>query len=107
MAGRNYKFPHPDDVSPGQGAVLCPSDRVLALYNQESGAPKKAKSISKKVREWFFNHAHQQGWAGVRFLKDVQTSEASGCVLWIPPREINLSVNLTAQTLVLVDSSDA
>lgn len=105
--GRSHKFPQPDDVRPIQRAVLCPADRVIALYNQDSGAPQDAVRMSKKVRDWFFSEAHKRGWAGVRFLKDVQSSYGSGCVLWIPPRKIDVTIVVTEKTLVLTDSSEA
>jgi hypothetical protein len=104
--GRKYKFPCPSDVSSGQGAVLCPAERVIALYNQGSNNVQRSVKISKKVREWFFDEAHSKGWAGVRFIKDVQSSHGSGCILWIPPRQIDVSINVTQETLVLVNSSE-
>jgi len=104
--GRRYKFPSPNDVKASQRAVLCPADRVIALYNQDSGHPKRAVRFSKKVRDWFFNEAQRHGWAGAHFLKDVQSNHGSGCVLWISPREVNVSVTVTKETLVLVNSAE-
>ena len=97
------KFPSPGNCKPADQAVLCPADRVLGLYNQDSEDTKK--KIAKKVRDWFGSEARKKGWAGVRFLKDVQSSHGAGCVLWIPPQKINIQINVTNQTLVLVDAT--
>jgi hypothetical protein len=97
--GRDHKFPNPHDCRPNDQAVLCPAERVLALYNQDSGDT--AEKIAKKVRQWFIGKARSNGWAGVRFLKDVQSSHGSGCLLWIPPRVINVTVEVTQNILIL------
>jgi hypothetical protein len=67
--GRNLKFPKPENYKPDAPAILCPAERVLGLYNQDSGDT--AKKIAKKVRKWFFSEAHEKGWAGVHFLPEV------------------------------------
>jgi len=97
--GRNHKFPNPSDCRPNDQAVLCPAERVLALYNQDSGDT--ATKIAKKVRHWFIATGRDAGWAGVRFLKDVQSSHGAGCLLWIPPRQINVTVQVTQHILIL------
>lgn len=102
--GRNIKFPSPSDCRPSDQAVLCPADRVLGLYNQNSGDT--ADRIAKKVRTWFMQQARKKGWAGVRFLKDVQSSHGTGCILWIPPRQINVQITVTDQMLVLESGAE-
>ncbi len=101
---RDFKFPSPDDYKPAQPAVFCPAERVLNLYNQDSG--EIGERIAKKVRIWFRARAHEAGWAGIHFLPEVQSNHGAGCVLWRPPQQINLQVVVTKQTLVLVDESD-
>lgn len=77
---RKYKFPQSDEVTKKDPAVMCPADRVLELYNQDH--EKDAARISKKVRTWFTEQAHENGWDGVRFLPEVQSGHGAGCVLW-------------------------
>lgn len=60
--------------------MLCPAERVLELYNQDSG--KTAKRVSKSVRTWFEEEAYREGWTGVTFLPEVSTGHSSGCVMW-------------------------
>jgi hypothetical protein len=100
---RKIKFPTPADCKPAEPAVLCPADRVIGLYNQDSGYT--AQRIAKKVRTWFRTEAIKKGWAGVRFLTDVQSSHGAGCVLWRPPDQVNISITITNQ-LVLVNQAD-
>ena len=100
MAGAKLKFPQPNDYKSAIPAVLCPADRVVGLYNQDSGDT--AKRICKKVRKWFFDQAAQKGWAGVHFLPQVQSNHGAGCILWRPPQQINMSVKVTKKTLVLL-----
>jgi hypothetical protein len=97
--GRKFKFPTPKDCKAGNPAMLCPAERVMNLYKQATN--KNAQRISKSVREWFAMTADQQGWAGVHFLPEVQSNYGAGCVLWPPPQQINVSVNITNQILVL------
>ena len=73
---KNFKFPDPNDYPPKSPAVLCPSERVLNLYNQDSGH--RADRVSKKVKLWFAQEAHARDWAGVRFLPEVQTQHTAG-----------------------------
>jgi hypothetical protein len=101
---RDHKFPDPKDYPPKFPAVLCPSERVLYLYNQESG--KSAKRIAKKVKKWFTEEAHRLGWAGVRFLPEVQTQHSAGAILWQPPSTVNVQITVTKQTLVLAEAED-
>ena len=97
---RKFVFPNPANCKPKDPAVLCPAERVIAIYNQDSG--ETAQRISKNVRVWFAAKAIEKGWAGVHFLPEVQSAHGSGCVLWLPPQQINVNVNVTNKTLVLV-----
>lgn len=99
MVGAKLKFPDPKSCKPQDPAVLCPADRVLGLYNQGSGD--KAQRIAKKVRKWFASKAIANGWAGVHFLPEIQSAHGAGCVLWLPPQQINVSIKVTKQVLVL------
>ena len=74
-----YKFPKSSERSEAKPAVLCAGDRVLNLYNQDSG--KQAKRISKSVRDWFTDSALADGWSAVGFLPEVQSQHGAGCVL--------------------------
>lgn len=74
-----HKFPSAADRSEAKPAVLCPSERVLKLYEQGTG--KEAKKISKSVREWFTDQALSKGWDGVGFLPEAQSQNGAGCVL--------------------------
>lgn len=78
-ATRPYKFPKANERSEAKPAVLCSSDRVLKLYEQETG--KEAKRISKSVRNWFTDKALADGWDAVGFLPEVQSQHGAGCVL--------------------------
>jgi len=99
-----FKLPKPADYGSGQPAVLCPGERVLALYNGLS--EDNAKRIAKKVRAWFFAQAKLAGWAGVHFLKEVQTSHGGGFILWRPADRLDVQVTVTKTVLVLHDESD-
>jgi len=96
-----FKFPDPNDYGRKDPAVLCPSERVLALYNQ--GNERQAKRIVKTVKSWFKQEAHTHGWVGIRFLPQVQTGHSAGAILWQAPR---VQVNVTATTLVLIEGDD-
>jgi len=96
IRGRKLKFPSPNDYRPSEPAIICPAERVMGLYNQESGD--KGKKIAKKVRMWFAAESIKRGWAGVHFLKEVQSNYGAGCVLWRPP---DVSIAITQHTLVL------
>lgn len=78
---RPTKFPDAKGRSQNHPAVLCPADRVLALYNEQSGD--SAQRIVKKVKTWFEKQAKSQGWADVRWFKDVSTNHGAGCVMSI------------------------
>ena len=97
--GPKFKFPNPSQCKAGDLAMLCPAERVLNLYNQATG--KSAKKIAKSVREWFATEAQKVGWAGVHFLPEVQSNYGAGCVLWPPPQNVNITVTVTNQILVL------
>ncbi|HHA2366945.1 MULTISPECIES: hypothetical protein [Stenotrophomonas maltophilia group] len=78
-APRRVKFPKAAERSEAKPVVLCTSERVLKLYNQDSG--KEAKRISKAVRTWFSQKAVEEGWDGVAFVPEVQSQHGAGCVL--------------------------
>jgi hypothetical protein len=102
---RHYKFPDVNDYGAKHQAVLCPGDRVIELYTQSN--PKPAQRISNAVKTWFTSEAHKQGWAGVRFLPQVQTQHSAGAILWQPPKAVSVQITVTEQTLVMIDSVDA
>jgi len=95
----DFKFPTPTSCKLKDRAVLCTADRILALYNQET--QKNAQRISKNVKKWFASKAAQHGWAGGHFLPEVQSGHGAGCVLFIPPQQINISIKIKKTTLVL------
>lgn len=95
----NFKFPTPDSCKLKDRAVLCTSDRILALYNQETSS--KAKRISKAVKVWFASQAPSHGWAGGHFLPEVQSGHGAGCVLFVPPQQVNVTIKVKKTTLVL------
>ncbi|WP_426994233.1 hypothetical protein [Methylomonas sp. CM2] len=97
---RNFKFPTPESCKLKDNAVLCTSDRILSLYNQATG--KDQKRITDPVKQWFSQEAQQNGWAGGHFLPEVQSGHGAGCVLFIPPKEINVEVKVTEKTLILL-----
>jgi hypothetical protein len=99
-----FKFPNANDYPLKVPAVLCPADRVINLYNQDSGST--AQRISKSVREWFFQRAHQEGWGGAHFLPEVQSQHGAGCVLWVGYRGVPQTIQVTQQTLILLDSPE-
>ncbi len=99
---KEYKFPDPNDYPAKSPAVLCPFDRVIKLYNQKTNSD--AKRISKTVRAWFYQQAHQAGWAGTHFLPEVQSHHGAGCILW-SKRQDALQIAITQTTLILFDSS--
>lgn len=97
MAG--FKFPTPTSCKLKDRAALCTAERILALYNQETG--KDAKRISKSVKQWFASEATNHGWAGGHFLPEVQSGHGAGCVLFVPPPKVNINVQIKNTTLVL------
>ena len=94
-----YKFPTPASCKLKDHAVFCTSDRILALYNQATG--KEQQRITKPVKQWFASEAQANGWAGGHFLPEVQSGHGAGCVLFIPPREVNINIKVTQKTLIL------
>jgi hypothetical protein len=86
----DFKFPTPRSCKLKDRAVLCTADRIRALYNQETG--KDAKRISKNVKKWFAAKAPSHGWAGAHFLPEVQSGHGAGCVLFVPPQQVNVNV---------------
>jgi hypothetical protein len=104
MSGKKFKFPTPESCKLKDNAALCTSDRVLTLYNQATG--KEQQRITKPVKNWFSAEALQNGWAGGHFLPEVQSGHGAGCVLFVPPKNINVAVNITKQTLILTADKD-
>jgi hypothetical protein len=102
--GRKLKFPEPKDYVPAEPAVLCPAERVIGLYNQGSNGT--ARRIAKKVRTWFAAEAHRKGWAGVYFLPEVQSNHGAGCVLWRRPEQINVTIQVTEDMLILSEEEE-
>jgi hypothetical protein len=104
MAGAKIKFPNTKSCKAENPAVLCTAERLLGLYNQDSGDT--AKRISKKVRVWFKKQALDKGWAGVRFIPEIQSAHGAGCVLWLPPQQVNISIKITNNMYVLKSQSE-
>lgn len=98
-----FKFPTPKSCKLKDGAVLCTTERILALYSQEIG--KDAKRMSKNAKKWFASQAPLHGWAGGHFLPEVQSGHGAGRVLFVPPQQINVNVKVTKTTLVLLAES--
>jgi hypothetical protein len=94
-----FKFPTPQTCKLKDRAVLCSADRILVLYNQETGG--NAKRMAKTVKKWFASAAAKNGWAGGHFLPDYRTGHGAGCVLFTPPMRLNLNVVVKQTTLVL------
>lgn len=102
---RKFKFPDPKDYPAKTPAVSCPADRVLNLYNQAH--EKEAKRITKKVKDWTAQQAHDQGWDGIHFLPEVQSQHGAGCMLWQAHNKTEIrTVEINRTTLVLSDESD-
>ena len=95
---RRFKFPNTKSCKPEHPAVLCTAERLLGLYNQDSGD--SAKRIAKKVRVWFAKKALKKGWAGVHFIPEIQSAHGAGCVLWLPPEQINLTITVTNELVL-------
>jgi hypothetical protein len=54
-----------------------------------------------QVKTWFAIEAQKNGWAGGHFLPEVQSGHGAGCVLFIPPTDVNVTVKVTEKTLIL------
>ena len=102
VVARRYKFPDPKARSAEKPAVFCIADRVLHLFNQDNDL--HAQRISKKVRKWFFDKAHDQGWNGVQFIPEVQSLHGAGCMLWVEQNRAHIKITKTM--LVLISSED-
>jgi hypothetical protein len=90
MPGRKLKFPAPNDYPAITPVVLCPADRVIGLYNQETGG--NAKRIAKKLRIWFSAEAVRNGWALCKYVPEVQSKHGAGCLLLNSP-QVQINVN--------------
>lgn len=95
----NFKFPTPESCKLKDRAVLCPAERILDLFNQNHTKP--AQRISKRVKTWFVGEAIEHEWAGANFIPNVQSGHGAGCVLFVPPQQLNISVEVKKTTLVL------
>lgn len=100
MAGRKYVFPVPGKCKLRDGAVHCSAERVIALYNQENGESRVR--VTQTIQDWFSEEAQRSGWAGCCFLPDVQSGHGAGCVLFVPPQQVNVQISVTNKTLVLI-----
>jgi hypothetical protein len=98
-SGRRLKFPEMSKYPLSEPAVMCPAERVIGLYNENSG--KTAAKVSATVRTWFESEAPKHGWAGVHFVKDVQSGNGAGCILSRPPVNVGATITITQTTLVL------
>lgn len=94
-----FKFPTPASCKLKDRAVLCTAERILAVYNQATG--KEARRITKNVKKWFASESEKNGWAGGHFLPDVQSGHGAGCILFVPPQQVNISIKIKKTTLVL------
>lgn len=99
---KDFKFPDPKDYPPKHPVVMCPGERVLNLYKQETGDD--AQRLVKKVKTWFTAKAMQEGWSAVHFLPEVQSLHGAGCLL-LSKGEPKLT-NVASAALGLVDTSE-
>jgi len=79
---RKLKFPTPKDYAVKDAVILCSAQRVLDLYNQNTG--ETAARIAKTVKSWFMAQALKRGWAACHFTREVQVSQSGGCFLLNP-----------------------
>ena len=79
--------------------MLCNAERILDLYNQSNQKP--YQRITKTVKKWFAAEAKSHGWAGGHFVPDAQSGHGAGCVLFVPPQQVNVSIKVKKTTLVL------
>ena len=100
MPGRQLKFPDPADYAAKDIVVLCPAERVLGLYEQETAI--KAQRIAKRVKEWFTEVATNKGWAGCRFVPEVQSKHGAGAIL-LNPLTTRITVNQIIKALPAPD----
>lgn len=94
MPGKKLKFPEIKDYAAKDAVILCPAERVIALYNQATG--KTAQRIAKKMKVWFIAEAKQKGWIECRFVPEVQSRHGAGCALLNP-----LSVKVTVNQIII------
>jgi len=100
MRGRKFKFPTPATCKLRDGAVFCTAERIVALYNQEKEETRQR--ITDSIKSWFSSEAREHGWAGGYFLPEVQSGHGAGCVLFVPPQQVNVAINVTRETFVVV-----
>tara|TARA_R110000796_G_scaffold186678_2_gene303591 strand:- start:19909 stop:20325 length:417 start_codon:yes stop_codon:yes gene_type:complete len=72
-------FPEPTEHKTEAKAFLCPTDRILAIYNKQLA--KTQRKLTCTVKEWFVNTALETGWNEVEFLENPQTGRIDGCML--------------------------
>jgi len=99
VPGRKIKFPSPADYAAKYPVVLCPADRVIGLYEQATG--KKAMRIAKNLKAWFAVEAKQKGWAGCRFVPQVQSEHGAGAILLNP-----LSTKIEVRQIIIQLAND-
>lgn len=78
--GRPFEFPDPRERSPNDPSESCAPEKVLGLYNQAEGNPRRVK-ICDRVRDWFDHEARQNGWMDTYWPKDGGTDYSAGCIL--------------------------
>lgn len=78
--GRPFVFPDPGERSPNDPNESCAPEKVLGLYNQAEGNPRRVK-ICDRVRNWFDQEARKHGWMDTYWPKDGGTDYSAGCIL--------------------------
>jgi len=96
---RNYVFPNPQNTQMKDNAVFCSNERIITLYNQANGADRKRMTDS--IKDWFSDEARKNGWAGVNYLRDSQTGHSAGCVLFVPPKKVDIQMHVERNVLIL------
>lgn len=64
---RPFSFPDPDDRSKNNPKLVCDSDKVLGIYNNDVDEDQRMQKVTKKVQDWFVNEAKNQGWKLAEF----------------------------------------
>ena len=84
MAKKMKPFIFPDPAKDGlnDAVIFCPSDRVIALYNQAND--KQYVSMAKTVKDWFVEQAIEHHWLHAKHVNAVQTKHSAGFVLFNP-----------------------
>lgn len=77
-----------------------------SLQSGHRKTQQRIKRITKPVEQWFTSEVPKHGWAGSNFLPEVQSGHGAGCVLFVPPSQVNVNVQVTNKTLILVADED-